>query len=311
VPRRSIYAMIDRQNLPSLFRTFDFASPDAHSPHRYFTTVPQQALYLLNSKQATELAGRVAKQVRSRVSSDAPHLLMTETFRQVLGREPNPRERQMAESFVADDAMPATASIDMRSLWVYGTGEVDDASKVQSFVRFPVFKDGRWQAGGKFPMDSPMGHAMLGKDTGHPGNTNAQSVIRRWRAPASGRVRIIGMVGHRGDHGDGIQAAIWVGGKRVFRETQKMNNRPYGPLAANVVEGEFVDFVAAPGTSSSFDSFFWRIQIKLVSQDGRIFESDSTKDFSGPFDPESVNTLSRLAQLAHALLMSNEFAFVD
>jgi hypothetical protein len=46
--RRTIYATVDRQNLPGVFRTFDFASPDASSPQRFQTTVPQQALYLLN-----------------------------------------------------------------------------------------------------------------------------------------------------------------------------------------------------------------------------------------------------------------------
>ena len=32
--RRTVYGFIDRQNLPGLFRTFDFASPDAHSRQR-------------------------------------------------------------------------------------------------------------------------------------------------------------------------------------------------------------------------------------------------------------------------------------
>jgi len=44
-PRRTIYARIERQNLPAVFRTFDFASPDTHSPNRYFTTVPQQSCF--------------------------------------------------------------------------------------------------------------------------------------------------------------------------------------------------------------------------------------------------------------------------
>ncbi len=60
--RRTIYGTIDRQNLPSLFRAFDFASPDATSPQRFTTTVPQQALYFMNSpfviRQARALAAR-------------------------------------------------------------------------------------------------------------------------------------------------------------------------------------------------------------------------------------------------------------
>jgi Protein of unknown function (DUF1549)/Protein of unknown function (DUF1553)/Planctomycete cytochrome C len=54
--RRSVYAYIDRQNLPNLFRSFDFASPDTHNPARPYTSVPQQSLFLLNSDLVAELA---------------------------------------------------------------------------------------------------------------------------------------------------------------------------------------------------------------------------------------------------------------
>jgi mono/diheme cytochrome c family protein len=54
--RRTVYGFIDRQNLPGLFRTFDFASPDASTPQRYTTTVPQQALFLMNSPFVIEQA---------------------------------------------------------------------------------------------------------------------------------------------------------------------------------------------------------------------------------------------------------------
>ncbi len=47
--RRTVYGYVERQNLPGLFRTFDFASPDSTSPGRFSTTVPQQALFMINS----------------------------------------------------------------------------------------------------------------------------------------------------------------------------------------------------------------------------------------------------------------------
>jgi hypothetical protein len=53
-PRRSLYGFIDRQNLPGLFRTFDLASPDTSTPQRHSTTVPQQALFLMNGPFAIE-----------------------------------------------------------------------------------------------------------------------------------------------------------------------------------------------------------------------------------------------------------------
>lgn len=47
--RRAVYGFVDRQNLPDLLRAFDFASPDTSSPRRFFTTVPQQALFVMNN----------------------------------------------------------------------------------------------------------------------------------------------------------------------------------------------------------------------------------------------------------------------
>ncbi|MGB7158868.1 MAG: PSD1 and planctomycete cytochrome C domain-containing protein, partial [Tepidisphaeraceae bacterium] len=47
--RRTVYGFIDRQNLPGMFRTFDFASPDATVSQRFNTSVPQQALFMMNS----------------------------------------------------------------------------------------------------------------------------------------------------------------------------------------------------------------------------------------------------------------------
>src|SRR5262249_56748270 len=64
--RRTVYGFIERQNLPGMFRTFDFATPDTTSPQRYTTTVPQQSLFLMNSpfvvEQARHLAARTASE---------------------------------------------------------------------------------------------------------------------------------------------------------------------------------------------------------------------------------------------------------
>ncbi|MCI0359414.1 MAG: PSD1 and planctomycete cytochrome C domain-containing protein, partial [Planctomycetaceae bacterium] len=61
-PRRAVYGFIDRQDLPNLFRVFDIASPDSSTPRRPRTTVPQQALFFMNSpfvvEQAQALAAR-------------------------------------------------------------------------------------------------------------------------------------------------------------------------------------------------------------------------------------------------------------
>lgn len=53
-PRRSIYGYIDRGDLVEVLNTFDFATPDMPTGRRFQTTVPQQALFLMNSPLVVE-----------------------------------------------------------------------------------------------------------------------------------------------------------------------------------------------------------------------------------------------------------------
>jgi mono/diheme cytochrome c family protein len=98
--RRTVYGFIDRQNLPGVFRTFDFASPDATVPQRYQTTVPQQALFLMNSpfviEQAKAFAARpdVAKLTEPEERIDRMHRL-------AYGRPAEAEEIALAKKFLA------------------------------------------------------------------------------------------------------------------------------------------------------------------------------------------------------------------
>jgi hypothetical protein len=108
--RRTVYGFIDRQNLDSLYRTFDFAVPDATSPRRFVTTVPQQALFLMNSPILHEQARRLAASVRhealapSSGSAAGPSVDPAEAVRQlylrVLGRLPELHELARATEFL-------------------------------------------------------------------------------------------------------------------------------------------------------------------------------------------------------------------
>ncbi|MEQ1850985.1 MAG: DUF1553 domain-containing protein, partial [Chthoniobacteraceae bacterium] len=110
--RRTIYAMVDRSALPEMFNTFDFANPDMSTGERILTTVPQQALFMMNSPF-------VAEQVRGLFSRpDFPAAGSTEDkvrfiFRVVFQRAPRPEELALAKQFLGSDA-PAglTAKVD-------------------------------------------------------------------------------------------------------------------------------------------------------------------------------------------------------
>ncbi|WZO99956.1 PSD1 and planctomycete cytochrome C domain-containing protein [Isosphaeraceae bacterium EP7] len=97
--RRTVYGFIDRQNLDGVFRTFDFASPDASSPRRFVTVVPQQALFLMNSPFVSEQARHLAARLDAEQLTD-PGARVDRLYRLGLGRLPETDERDLALRFV-------------------------------------------------------------------------------------------------------------------------------------------------------------------------------------------------------------------
>ncbi|HJZ93809.1 MAG TPA: DUF1553 domain-containing protein, partial [Gemmataceae bacterium] len=94
--RRAVYAFIDRQNLPGTLRSFDFALPDTHAPQRFVTTVPQQALFLMNSPFVIEQA----KALAARAADVDANTKVRELYRLAYGRAPTPEETALALEFV-------------------------------------------------------------------------------------------------------------------------------------------------------------------------------------------------------------------
>ena len=98
--RRSIYARIERQNLPAVFRTFDFASPDVHSPKRPETTVPQQALFILNSRLIQDQSTAIAHSSQfNKLSTDTDKVTLL--YQQILSRNPSNEELKDSLNFIA------------------------------------------------------------------------------------------------------------------------------------------------------------------------------------------------------------------
>lgn len=100
--RRTLYGLIDRQNLPSLFRTFDFASPDTHSPGRFTTTVPQQALYMMNSPFLAEMVRSLASH-QELLGASEPRERIDRVYRLGLGRAPASREIDLGLAYLAEE----------------------------------------------------------------------------------------------------------------------------------------------------------------------------------------------------------------
>jgi hypothetical protein len=101
--RRSVYMHIERQNLPATLRAFDLANPDQHSPGRYRTTVPQQALFLMNSPFAAETARKAAARPEVMAAANEAEKVNA-LYRLVLGRNPSDAEATQARDFIRNAA---------------------------------------------------------------------------------------------------------------------------------------------------------------------------------------------------------------
>lgn len=106
--RRSVYGYIDRQDLPNLLRVFDFASPDQSSERRPRTTVPQQALFLMNSPFVLDRAKALEQVARAAVGDSAAGNAagIDALYRQLFARSPSDTERQLGLAFLTDAAPP-------------------------------------------------------------------------------------------------------------------------------------------------------------------------------------------------------------
>jgi hypothetical protein len=98
--RRTLYGFLDRLQVPGLYRAFDYPSPDATAAQRDRTTIPQQALFLLNHPLVLECARAAAS--RPEVATQAEFDRKVANLYQVLyGRPAAAAEIELARRFLA------------------------------------------------------------------------------------------------------------------------------------------------------------------------------------------------------------------
>jgi len=97
---RTVYALVDRQGLPGLFRAFDFATPDQSVERRSRTMVPQQALFALNSPFAITQAKALAARPEITSESEAVERIAA-LYRIALAREPSRDELHSCLEYVS------------------------------------------------------------------------------------------------------------------------------------------------------------------------------------------------------------------
>ena len=314
-PRRSIYAHVSRESPSQLMRAFDFPNAEEHTPRRQLTTVPQQALFLMNSPFLSEQSRAVA------ASCTEGGECLEGIHRTILGRAPGPEERLAAMEFMqsvaGDLGVPRDEPASGNGSWLHGTASIDPVTgEVSDFRSMEYTVDDQLQPSPMMP-DPVAGRASLTADGGQPGDGTESAVVRRWKAPDAMRVELSGTLSHRmGSQSRRFNYSNGVRGWVVSdRQGMLASWRVRGSEAETVLrdidvqQGEHLDFVVDSLEDYESDSFRWTPGVREVPT-GESASAEPRQWIAGDaFATRREPPLTAMEQYAQTLLMTNEFAY--
>jgi len=98
--RRSVYLPIMRDKVPKMLRLFGFANPSMVVSDREEMTVPEQALFMMNSDFVREQSKHMADRLLGRSGPDEPGRIGM-AYRLAFGRGPTDEERSRAQNYLS------------------------------------------------------------------------------------------------------------------------------------------------------------------------------------------------------------------
>ncbi len=125
--RRSLYTFTRRSLLDPLMATFDSADTDTACPVRFNTTVPAQALTMMNSEFIAKHAELLTQRIKQEADEQEMESVVNTGFEMVLGRLPEPTEMEESLSLIAsmqnDFGHDAATAVERFSLMMLNLNE--------------------------------------------------------------------------------------------------------------------------------------------------------------------------------------------
>ena len=306
---RTLYSFIDRYALATTFVSFDLPHPDHHAPKRVETTVPQQALFLLNSPLMIRQAKKLANSPElANLPDDKAKI--NYLYQRIYQRQPSESECDATMQWI-DSTNPADYAPRLSGTWEVRHAPVT-GGKVLEAVPFPLLKDNSWRTGPELGK-APIKWLHIGPNGGHAAKDHA--AIIRWRALASGEIRVVGKISRAQPQGATLEWNLSTNGipgeshPLPFKADANING-----TWTKVSSGDTVDFVVRAPDGDSFGGLNWTIRI--LGRESPDQEPREINHFNEEFP--RTNTLtpppeasSPWADLIQMLWASNEFNFVE
>ncbi len=308
--RRTVYAFVDRYELPGTFVSFDLPHPDHHSPKRVETTVPQQALYFLNSPLLLRQAAKLAADPEFRALPDDSARLHW-LYQRIFNRPPTGEEADLAlgwlSSITPEDYLPRLG----------GHWEVrhatDAGGTLGEVLPFPLFHERSWQTG---PELSSAPIPWLHASGGHGHASSGHALILRWRAHAPGKARMAGSIERTQESGDTLAWSV------ANPQGTTDVSGPLPPKGKSAIEGNWIDvfagdtidFVLRAPDGHNSAGVKWNLKILgMETDDGQPVEiGNFSKDFPTSNEPPPAPApADPWADLIQMLWASNEFHYID
>ena len=277
--RRSVYIQVRRTQPVAVLQVFDAPVMTVNCGKRTMSTGANQSLMLMNS----DFVLSYAKAFAERVSAEAKGKVKPEL---IAGLE-IPFDPDWLASL---------------NPWKFGYGFLATAAKEGTippvnFTPYPFFGGDTWKGGEKVP-DEKLGYTFLNRTGGHP-NTSKQRPIRRWIAPATGKLAIKGILKHSSDNGDGVQVTVYSSRLGKQGSWQVASGLVDYDLTLEVEKGDVIDTIVDERTNHTSDSFTNTYTISLVDKKtGKEKTWPSEKGFHGPIKTDGTKLTSPLVEQA-------------
>ena len=97
--KRSMFEKLDRNRIPEMFDVFDYPNPGLVSGNRNASTVPTQALFMMNSDFVLKEANSAAAKILELKGLDDEQRII-QAYKITLGRNPSEAEKSLALSYL-------------------------------------------------------------------------------------------------------------------------------------------------------------------------------------------------------------------